>query len=224
MASFWDWVPKLLPTVIAAGATIYGANQASKAQDKAAETARQANQQATDAQLQALRLAEQNQQRMQAVASPGLMRVQSVIGRGDQLTPEQMLALQDARRTTVDTLQGSGLRGSARATAATINDVEGRMRTGFMAQNRNQADNAAQALSGQYFNAGNSIANLNQQAGNAVSQGLLNTGQADVNSMINQGSIKGQAIGNIGAVIADQFKSDDQKERDRVYSKIEEKA
>lgn len=218
--SFWDFIPKLLPTVIAAGATVYGAKMASDAQKDARKTANVAQTKATDAQLEGIRAAEQNTQQLQSAASPGLMRIQSVIGRGEALTPEQILALNDARRTTLDTLQGGSLRGSARATVASVNDVENRMRTNMVAQNRNQADSAASSLSGQYFNAGNNISNLNRDAGNTVSQGLINTGQTDVNTGMNQGLIKGQAIGDIGAVIADAMKKKDQERRDSSYATV----
>lgn len=218
--SFWDFALKLAPTVIAAGATIYGAKQASEANDKAAQTASKAQAGATAAELEAIKVAEGTMRQQQQQASPGLMRIQDVIGRSEALTPEQQIALNDARRTTVDTLAGGGLRGSARATVAAVRDVEGRMQGDMVAANRQRADQAASNLSGQYFNAGNNVANLNLATGKSVSAGLINTGDINAANTMGQANIKGQAIGDIGAVIADQIKSSQQEARDSSYQPI----
>jgi hypothetical protein len=154
------------------------------------------------------------------MASPGLLALQGIVNRSEALTPEQTLALDDARRKSLDALQGGSLRGSARATAATVNDVDGRMRTEFMAQNRGRADSAAGALSGQYFNAGNNIADLNMQGGKSVSSGLLNTGDINAANELGQGTIQSRAIGDIGAIIADQLKNSETKKRDSSYETI----
>lgn len=213
MASFWDF----LPTIVTAGATIYGAKQASDVKEKAASQALSAQQGATAAEQEAIKVAQRNMERQQQMASPGLMALQSIIGRGEQLTPAQMIALEDARRTSLDSLQGGSLRGSARATAAVVNDVEGRMRAGFMDSNRSRADQAASNLSGQYFNAGNNISDLNLKSGLSASQGLMNTGEINAANTIGQGAVKGQAIGDLGAIIADQVKRSSVESRDSSY-------
>ena len=213
---FWDWVPK----AVEIGATLWGAKQQSDTQNQAANTAVQANQAATAAALEGNRVATSAMERQQAAASPGLMHVQEVIGRGEGLTPAQELSLNDARRTTLDTLHGGSLRGSARATVAAVQDVDGRMRADMIDRNRARADTAATNLSGQYFNSGNQIANLNTSAGNVASAGLINTGNVESANTMGQGIIKGQAIGDIGAIIADQLKSDDNKKRDSSYDPI----
>lgn len=216
MASYWDW----LPAAITAGATLWGASQQAKTTEKAANTAAKAQAGATAAEQKAIDVAQGQMRTQQAAASPGLMAIQDVIGRGEGLTPAQELALSDARRTTLDTLQGGSLRGSARATAATVNDVEGRMRTGFMDTNRQRVDQAASNLSGQYFNAGNNIADLSLATGKSASAGLLNTGDINAANTMGQGIIKGQAIGDIGAVIADQMKQNDREKRDSSYKAV----
>lgn len=212
----WDW----LPTLIQTGATLLGSSKASKANDQATQVAVQQQNKATQAELQALKLAEENQRLMQTAASPGLMRTQQIINRGEELTPEQLIALDDGRRQTLDALHGGSLRGSARATAATVNDVEGRMRADMIAANRNRSDNAAQGLTGQYFNAGSGITNIMGQQGTAVSQGLINTGQNLVDSTKNAAAIKGTAIGDISAVIADQLKASQMEKRSSSYDPI----
>lgn len=214
MASFWDWVPAL----ITAGAVVYGADKATSAQKQAAATATTAQNAATAAQLKGINVATTNDQNMQQQASPGLMANQAIIARGTALTPEQKQAVSDAQRTTIDSLNGGSLRGSARATTAAVNDINNKTTAQFMQTNQNNVDEAANALSGQYFNAGNNISNLNSQAGNTVSQGLINTGQTAVNSGLNESTIQGQAVGDVGAVIADQLKKQNQAKRDSSYA------
>ena len=217
MASFWDWVP----TVIEAGVSLWGSSKASSANDKATQAAIDAQNRATKAQTDALQLAEQKQKEMQLAASPGLMQTQQIIARGEALTPEQKLALDDARRQGIDALQGGSIRGSARATTAVLNDLENRMRTGFMGQNRDRADAAASSLTGQYFNAGNNVSNLTGQQGQVLSSGLMNNGQNLVNSIQNDAAIKGTAIGDIGAVIADQLKTIQNQKRASSYDQVD---
>lgn len=214
--SFWDFVPKIIET----GITLWGAHETASADKKARDVAIEQQNRATKAQLEGLRIAEENQRQLQTAASPGLVQMQNIIGRGEALTPEQIIALEDARRTSLDSLHGSGLRGSARATVATVNDVEGRMRAGFLDQNRNRADGAASALTGQYFNAGNNMANIATAQGGAVSSGLLANGQNLVDSIKNQNTIKGRAIGDIGAVIADSVKAAANEKRSSSYDSL----
>lgn len=215
--SYWSWVPSLIET----GISLWGASKAADANQRATDVAVQQQGRATEAELEALRMAEQKQKEMQAAASPGLMQMQRIIGRGEGLTPEQKIAMEDARRTTLDALQGGGLRGSARATVSAVNDVDGRMRANFIGQNRQQTDDAARALSGQYFNAGNNITNIMGQQGQAASQGLMNTGQNLVDSIKNDTAIKGTAMGDIGAVIADQLKSNINDKRNSSYESLD---
>lgn len=236
--SFWDFVPD----IITVGASLWGADQQQKANTQSAEVAAQANtqsaeqllqaqQEATAAQQAGIEAATDVYQMQRADASPGLIHNQNIIGRGADLIPAQQRALDEARRTTIDSLHGGALRGSARATAATVGDVEGRMRDSYLEQNRNRADQAASNLSGQYFNAGSNEANMNLQTGNTASQGLINTGQITssntqeqakntINANQNTASIKGAAIGDISAVIADQVKQN----RIKASTEIEENA
>lgn len=222
--SYWNW----LPQVASVAATLYGASQSQKSQEKATTAANKSTEAATQASIQAqreataaelakLELAKGVLQTQQKQASPGLVGLQTIIGRGETLTPAQELALSDARRETTNALQGSGLRGSARATAATIQDVEGRMRTGFIDANRNRSDSASSSLASQYFSAGDKTADIYGTQGQRVSQGLVNVGDLNqrniaqqgqnvTDNILNTGTIKGSAIGNIGAVIADEIK------------------
>jgi len=195
MASFWD---AILPTLITAGVTYYGFKTQSKANDQAANQMTKANQQGT-AVLQENR----------AAASPGLLATQGIISRGSTLTPQQEMAVDDSRQEALNALKGSSLRGSARTTSAVVADTDKRVRNAFMDQNQNRADNAALGLSGQYFSAGRD-----------VSKGLVDTGDIAAANTLGQGALRGQAIGDIGALIADQVKDNMQKERDSSYARV----
>lgn len=217
---FWDGLLKLAPAIATVGATVYGANLASDAADKAASQTTEASKRATAAQQESLRVAEENMRRQQAAASPGLIRMQQVVGRGDNLTPVQQAALDDARRTTLDALQGGSVRGSARATAEAVRDVDGRMTDQFIQTNRQQSDNAAQNLASQYFGAGNTMANIQTNQGTVASQGLMNAGNIAGANTMGQATIKGNAIGDISAVIADQMKQSANEKRASSYAPV----
>lgn len=218
--AFWDWVADMAPTLIKAGTTLYGADQKSKAYNDATNTAVAAQQAATEREIAAREQANILLRQQQQAASPGLTALQGVIGRSDQLTPAQIQAIDDARRTTLDSLKGGALRGSARATSATVADTTNRVTNQMLSQNQNRADNAAGALAGQYFNAGNSVANNTIGTGLTASQGLTSVGQLQSNNAINQGTINGTAIGDIGAVIADTVKASQNQKRDSSYKDI----
>ena len=217
--SFWE---AILPTVLSVGATVYGANQSSKATQQAAQQTYDATQAATEAQLEGLRVAQQNLEVNRRAASPGLVATNRIIARGSKLTPEQEMAVADTRKQALNALKGSSLRGSARATSAVVNDVDTRTRNNFMTQNQNAADNAAKSLAGQYFGAGTNIANNATNQGTTISQGLTNSGIIQASNTLGQDAIKGRAIGDVGALISDALKSQVQEERGSSYGKTGE--
>lgn len=216
MAGLFDW----LPTAISVGGTLWGASKAADATKEAAKTSAAATQAGTDAQVKALNEARQTMLEQQTAASPGLMAVQNIIGRGEALTPVQQTELDNATRTTLDALQGGSVRGSARATADTVKQVRGDMTDAYIQSNRNRVDQAAQNLSGQYFNAGTNAAKLTSDTGQAISNGLMTTGATNAAAGIGQATIQGKAIGDIGAVIAGQLKDDALKKRESSYTKV----
>lgn len=203
MAGFWDF----LPTILQVGATLYGVKEASTANNKAAETLAQAQQAGTAAQVTALNNAAQVTAANQAAASPGLMADQAIINRGTALTPAQQQAVADSRTTAINALNGTGLRGSARAVDATIADTDQRAQDTFMQQNQNNVNTAAGNLTGQYFSAGNNLATNATNTGAAISSGLINTGTIAGANDIGQGKLAGQAIGDVGATAANTIKS-----------------
>lgn len=220
--SFWDFAKALAPAVIAGGATLLGTKVASDASDKSSARLIDAQNRATAAEEKALAQATETQKQQQQAASPGLIAMQQMVGKGDDLTPQQLRLLDDARRKTADSLQGGSLRGSARATSATIADVEGRMTDQFIDSNRNRADGAASTLAGRYFGAGDNISTLAQKTGQSVSNNLINTGNVDAANIQGQAALKGNAIGDIGALIADQFKKENTERRDSSYAPVGE--
>lgn len=216
MASFWDFVTPLIPVA----ATLYGLNQTTKASNKAADTMAAAQEHGTDAQLEGLKMAKQELAVNRTAASPGLLATQEIINRGATLNPAQLQAVEDSRQTSLNALKGSSLRGSARATSAIVADTDKRVRDNLMQQNQTRADTAATGLSSQYFGAGNNMANNSTAAGGVISQGLVNTGDINAANTIGQANLRGQAIGDIGATIADTIKDNVQKERDSTYKKV----
>ncbi len=203
MAGFWDF----LPTALSVAATLYGTKQASDANNKAAQTLSAAQTAGTNAAVAGLNTAKQVTQANQGAASPGLLAEQAIVNRGTTLTPAQEQAVADSRTTAINAMNGTGLRGSARATAATIADVDKRERDNFMQQNQNNANTAAGTLTGDYFNAGNNLATNATNTGAVISQGLTNTGDVNASNQIGQGKMAGQAIGDIGATIANTVKN-----------------
>jgi len=197
--SFWSFIKDVMPTAMKAGSIIYGASQEAKATKQAAQQLQSGNTAAT-----------QVAQESRAAASPGLLATQEIIARGGKLNPVQEAAVQDSRAQALNALKGSSLRGSARATSAVVSDTDRRVRDNLAAQNQARADSAAGGLTQQYFN-----------TGNTVSQGLMNTGEIDASSTLGQSKVRGQAIGDIGAIIADSLKGDLAKKRDSSYERVE---
>ena len=219
--SFWNFVKEVLPVAIPAAATIYGANQVSKANNQAAQISTQATQDATSAQLAGLEQAQENLIVNRNAASPGLLATQKIIARGSKLTPEQETAVADSRGQALNSLKGSSLRGSGRATAAIVSDVDNRVRNNFMAQNQTASDNAAKYLSSGFFSSNSALAGNQAQQGSTISKGLTTTGDIQASNTQGQAAIQGQAIGDVGALIADSLKASQQEKRDSSYERVE---
>lgn len=218
--SWFDWIP----TALSIGGTLLNratANDAIKsatdAQVDAANRGAKAEVDAADAAKGYYAASQTNDRAMQTQAAPGVAQQQTAIAQQNVLTPAQMLALDNARRQSVNTLNSSALRGSGRATVAAIKNVDDTMRTGLMDQNRARADSAASALSGQYFTAGRDINTQNSNAatasinaGKAVSTGINAAGDAQAQGDIATGTqnviATGQAINDIGSAIAAENK------------------
>lgn len=225
-----SWFDTLFKVAVPLVSTIF----TNSGNDKATSQANQATQQQMLAQQQAnqlaqqkLGLAKQEYQGMQAAAAPGVERMRTLaLSDPNTLTPTQMTALEEAQRQTLNGLANSGLRGSGRAVTASIRDVQGGLRNQFVDSNRVRADNAASALSGQFFNSGTNAAGVNSMqanvdqntgANNANYLGQIGTNTA-ANTTANTSTI-GKAIGDIGAIINEELKN---KYKESSYGKPSE--
>lgn len=214
--SWFDWIP----TALNIGGTLLNrsmANDAIKsatqAQVDAANRGAQAEVDASNAAKGYYAKSAVNDQAMQQQAAPGVYQQQQAIQQQNTLTPAQQMAIDNARRQSVNTLNGGNLRGSARATVAAVKNVDDTMRGQYMDQNRGRADTAASALSSQYFTSGRDINTQNSNAataginaGKAVNTGLNTAGDATARGDIGVGQqnviATGQAINDIASQIA----------------------
>jgi hypothetical protein len=199
--SWYDW----LPAIVQGGATLWGAQKASNANVTAARIAADATNRATAAQIAQQEEARKVLAANQAAASPGLTAMQSQIARGPRLTPLQQQNIADARQQTVASIS-PGLRGSGAATVAAVRKVEDNLTRGYMDSNQTAADRAAQSLSGQYFNAGTNTAQSLSNSGQTLASGLTAIGDINANQYTKSADTTGKAIGDIGAIIADQYR------------------
>lgn len=183
--SWYDGLADLLPTVVSVGSQIYTNNQK-----------QEANKAATAAQQAGLLRQEQIEQQNQNIGSQGTASLEQQVQRGAAITPAQQIALDNARRDTLNALSVGGLQGSGRATVAAVNNVDSNMRTNFMQGNQNTANQAASGLSGQYFNAGTALGN------NAINQG-----DKQSNQIIGNTGLGTSSLNDISGAIADYTKN-----------------
>lgn len=218
--SWYDWVPQV-------ASDIYGAITKTNANNQAAQTATAATQQATQQELEGLTAAQgsyaasrANDAALQEQAAPGVGQQQLAIAQQNTLTPAQQLALTEARRQSINALNSSDLRGSGRATVATVKNVDDNLSASLMAQNRARADAAAGTLSNQYFTTGRDINTQNQLTGAAQIQsgkvagagtqdiGAIQSGQTLNNAALDTGTaasvgdaVSGKAINDVNSAV-----------------------
>lgn len=218
--SWYDW----LKPIVDIGSKVYSNVASTNANNQAAQTSNQAQQQALAAQQEAQRAAqatyvvEQEQfQNMQATAAPAIQKVQQLINRNPGLTPAQQLALDEARRQSINTMVAGGMAGNGRALTAGVRSVEDTMRSNFIDNNARESNQAATGLAGQYYTAGNSAANVNNlMANNALNGGknaasaITDIGATNASNIVqNQqtsNATVGGALTDISGLIADQAK------------------
>jgi hypothetical protein len=225
MASGWfgnflsdgGWVgPALM-----AGATLYVGQQAAAANVQAAQIAQQTANRQLAMQAQQNALADQRFQQTSAMleeqkaqAAPSVAKLQQTAASDpNMLTPEQEQQVADTRRTALSALQVSGLRGSGRATVATVRRTEDDTKNRLISQNQGRVDAANNALSSQYFNTtGQQVGaatnqNVVGQQGAATQAGIVGQqGATEANSLLANTSLYGRAVGDVAAVTADALK------------------
>lgn len=181
--SWYDW----LAPVLQIGSTIFNANSNINANDRIAQTSNQATQAAAAAKAEAQRAAqaqygveEQKLQELQSSAAPALSKVNQLINRNPGLTPAQQMALDEARRQSMNSLVAGGMAGDGRALTAGVRNIEDNMRANFIDANQQASNQAATGLAGQYYTTGTAAANVN----NNIAKSLVDTG-TDAASAIN---------------------------------------
>ncbi len=131
--------------------------------------------------------------------------LRQVVAAPTELQPWQRQALDESRQATMRGIPW-GLRGSGRFVTRAIRDVETGVRNNFLQENQRRADEAARALASPYFNASSRAAELEGTQGEALGSGIADAGLYKANAGTANAGLYGQAIGDIGAIVASQLK------------------
>ena len=219
--------------IVQSATSLIGAKQTSDANREAAEIAARAQREAVQAQQEAAQreavlIREGNTEalaRLDALAAqsqPGQTALRQILAVDpSMLTSEQERSLDETRRTTVNALNTSGLRGSGRAVLSGLRGVESDFRTRSLDTNLRRRQDAANRLAGQNVGATTGAANILGRQGErlgsvegrqgAVEGGALRTvGALEGGANVANASIRGQTLGDIAAII-----SSDEKDRRR---------
>lgn len=194
MASWFDSFFKggnWLPAALLAGATIYSATASSDANKKGAAIQ-------ADAINRSTALANQRFQQVQDQTAPAVAYQKQVIQQGANpaLTPAQKIQVDDARRSTIDAMSVSGLRGSGKAVTDAVRRVESGTVANLFDQNQRRADTAASGLSNQFFGAANQMGANDMRAG-------YTTGQIGADVTTADATLRGRALGDIATIVGD---------------------
>lgn len=221
MASFFEAIAKtfsssdaLFSLLAEPAAVIAGAVIANSGNVEAARIEQQAIADQT-AELRAGRDAAQrrfDQIKEQTAPAQDFLRRQ-VIQDPTRLTPFQENQLEDIRRRTREGLATSGLRGAGRAEVAAFQKVEGDARARLIDENRGLANTAARTLSGQFSTAATNAANLDFKTAEAIADTNVARGQSAGGLRVAQSTIRGQAIGDVTGLIANELKAQGRKSR-----------
>ena len=206
---FWSWdtVLNALPTVVT---SLFGASQASKANTQAANIA--ANTATTNTQI--LREAADRATGIvtpllntgTSMAEPATAYMRNVMARPpEQLTPQQQITLNDTQMQAQRGIS-PGLRGSARANSAILNDIYNRGQAAMIQANQGRSDAAAKQLQEQGLatarTAAPAVANI--ATGNASNIAAENTsaGSAAANAATNTAASNNSALSAISSYFA----------------------
>lgn len=204
----------ILGSVFDVGSTVAGAYLQTQANKSAAKDIKKAEQERNDLIRQANQQAQQQYADYQARAEPANVYLRRLIAtEGGGLTPGQTQELQDVRRSTRNQLASSGLRGSGRATTAALRNVEADTLGRFTEENRTRAQQAANVLGGQGFQATNAGVNAGFNTAQQTGEGLRSIGVTQGSSDIANARLQGQALGDISALIASDIKDRTRKSK-----------
>lgn len=209
--ALFDWIGP----AIQIASSIFGGNEASNANDRAAQISAEGR----DRAIAALR---SGTTAASGYLTPQLAQGQKLLGTGvdylgrvvasdpNVLTPQQKIDLADRQRMSLRGIT-PGLRGSGRFTTAALNDVSNRGKAGMIASNVARADAGANTLTGtgerMQTGAVNSLANLESGQGKDIAN--IETGHATnaANAATASGAVNSQTMGDIGSFFADALKN-----------------
>ena len=215
----------LLGSVIEGAGAYFGAKQTADANREAAERVAEAERaRAAAAQAQADQIKQGNLEAQarfetqQQQAQPGVSRLQQITTGAATLTPEQQAQLEELRRSSLNTLSRSGLRGSGRAVTESLRNVESDFTNRALGTNLARADSAATNLSNQGFAAGTRAAQTDVDIGRALGAGTAGAAGFNADAAITEAGadvanaqLRGAAIGDISSIIASEAKGRDSK-------------
>lgn len=198
--------------------SVVGSKIAQEGNRKAQEIARDAEREATARESALIRegnaAAQERLDAQAALALPGQTALRRIVAADPNvLTPQQEEALADARRSTVNALNTSGLRGSGRATLSALRGVESDFRTGAGETNARLRQDAANRLAGTNTATNLRAATFDVAEGNRLGGveggGLRNVGAIESSIEPANAALRGQTLGDIAAIIS----SDEKKRR-----------
>lgn len=195
------------------GGHVQAAQIAAQAQHQAAVAQAQAAERQAQAIRQGNQLAQQRFETVQQQAQPAVEGLQRIASSDPYaLTPQQEQEIADSRRTAMNALAVSGLRGSGRATVDAVRGSEDATRGRIVARNQARSDTATTGLAGQYFTAVGKAAGLDASTGEAVGKAVgkaydpTKMGELNANALLATTTLQGRALGDVAAVTADALK------------------
>lgn len=203
-----DVVVPIATTAITANANSKAADKVSQGYQDQAAAIRQGNQQA-----------QQRYEETQALTEPAVQHLtRTVAGNPTTLTPAQKASLDETRLSTSRTLNAGGLRGAGRSQLAVMRGVETGVKNQFQEQNKTDQTNAANQLSGQFFNAAGNEAALDASTGWAEGTAALGAADTEAKSYLANVSTRGQALGDVASYLNNAAKEKARESRydDRV--------
>jgi len=219
--STWAW-----NAILSIGSSLIGSNRASKANDQAANIARDTS--ATNAKLfreagdKATGYITPLLDQGKSIAAPGLQYLKTVTASNPyQLNPQQSAAMGDITKNAQRSVPFS-LRGSGRTATAITNKGIDTARNAMFAQNQSRADQAANTLATQGLTtqrtAAPALANI--ATGNASNIAAENTGAGNVsaNAATSNAQSDVDVFAQIASVIANANKDQNRPSRYSGYS------
>jgi hypothetical protein len=212
----------LLPSIVTLGGYLIGAEQNKRAAEIASRTALQGAQIAADAIREGSREAQATLNQIRAETAPATSYLRRVVAEPGELTPQQVVALNELRRNLANQIRGSNFAGSGRTSAALFRKVESDFVNEALAQNRARADAAANQMFGAGANAASAVAGnqaaTGQRVGQLIGGATQQAGLYEAQSGLATGRLAGQALGDIGALLAGQAR--ESRYADRLRSSL----